>query len=263
MAGPLRSWVEKLTRSLTLKRRLPPPFASTRIYVSPSSALSYMFKRMDMIDPTLLRCAEHLVQPGDVVWDIGANLGLFATAAAARAGTKGQVIAFEPDIMLARLLQRSNAIRPPSSANIAIVSAAIAGDIALRNLLIATRGRASNALEGHGLSQMGSVADRQTTVTLDMAWLLDRLPAPQVLKIDIEGAEVEALQGQHRMLEDVRPIIICEVGLRNRRAITALFAATRYRLYDAEKQLGPEAILLNAIRNIVAIPVEKPLPPSR
>jgi FkbM family methyltransferase len=263
MASALRSLAERLTRPLTFRRRLPPPFQAVRIYVTPSSALSYAFKRMDAIDPALLRCAAQLVQPGNVVWDIGANVGLFAAAAAARAGTAGQVIAFEPDIMLARLLQRSNAIRPPSSASIDVVPAAIAGEAAIRAFQIAARGRASNALAGYGHAEMGGIAQRELVATFNMDWLLEQLPAPQVVKIDVEGAEVEALSGQKRMLDEVRPAFICEVSRRNSAAVSGIFAAANYRLYDAEQPLVPEAAIAKAAWNTVAIPAEKPLPPLR
>jgi hypothetical protein len=59
------------------------------------------------VDEALLRNAIELVRPGDVVWDIGANVGLFSFAAAAPAGSAGKIVSFEADVWLAVLLRRS------------------------------------------------------------------------------------------------------------------------------------------------------------
>jgi hypothetical protein len=61
------------------------------------------------ISPELFSLAEKLIRPGDVVWDVGANVGLFTFAAAAKTGPTGKVLAIEPDPWLGTLLRRSAA----------------------------------------------------------------------------------------------------------------------------------------------------------
>jgi hypothetical protein len=95
-----RTLIERYTRNWIYARHLPSSFGDIPIFVTPSAGLSYLFKPMTKIDPILLRNVIELVRPSDVVWDIGANVGLFTFAAAARAGHNGHVIAFEPDTWL-------------------------------------------------------------------------------------------------------------------------------------------------------------------
>ena len=101
-----RRILERSLRWLVLRRRLPGEFENAVLYVSPAAALRYVFRPMANIDPPLLMAARRLVRSNDVIWDIGANVGLFSLAAAVRAGEQGQVIAFEPDAWIAQLLRR-------------------------------------------------------------------------------------------------------------------------------------------------------------
>lgn len=94
----LRMGIEAATRSWILRRHLPENFGRTPIYVSPSSGLRYLFRRMAKVDPCLLAMAKTYVKPGMVVWDIGANVGLFSFASAWLAGSTGHVVAVEPDL---------------------------------------------------------------------------------------------------------------------------------------------------------------------
>ena len=100
-----RRILERVTRRLIFRRRLPASFKHAVLYVSPAAGLRFIFTPMPSIDPHLLRCAYELVQKGDVVWDIGANIGLFSISAAVRSGDRGAVIAFEPDVWLVQLLE--------------------------------------------------------------------------------------------------------------------------------------------------------------
>ena len=81
-----------------MQRRLPKVFGGAPILVSPDSALAFWKRDLGSVDPYLLSMARELVRPGMVVWDIGANVGLFAFAAAALGAP--QVLAVEPDIWL-------------------------------------------------------------------------------------------------------------------------------------------------------------------
>jgi hypothetical protein len=109
----IRRVIERLTKRLVFRRRLPAAFGSAALYVSPAAGLRFLFRPMSRIDPPLLLAAHKLVKKDDVIWDIGANIGLFSLAAAVCAGDQGEVIAFEPDTWLVQLLRRTSAVQAP------------------------------------------------------------------------------------------------------------------------------------------------------
>jgi hypothetical protein len=55
-------------------------------------------------EPGTLRWIHDHVQPGDVFYDVGANIGIFSLLAAHRAGSRGNVLAFEPHVATAETL---------------------------------------------------------------------------------------------------------------------------------------------------------------
>lgn len=259
----LRSLIEQSTRNISFRRSLPPSLGGAPIYVSPSAGLRYLFRPMDQIDPVLRDMAQEFIHRGHVVWDIGANVGLFSFIAAHLAGSTGKIFALEPDVWLVQLLRRSATHAPPSSAPVHVIAAAAAADsVALRTLHIAARSRSANFLEGYGLSQTGGVAEQHLVVALSLDWLAQNIPPPDVLKIDVEGAEFEVLSGAVGLLEQKRPVILCEVCSERSQAVTALLQDHGYRIYDADTPKAQRKELDRAPWNTIAVPARAARPAS-
>ena len=142
----LRTIAEHLSRGRRLKRRLPKEMGDFPLMVSPEAGgLKYWRKDITKADPILFGLAREVVRPGFVVWDVGANQGIFSFCAAWLAGPKGLVVAVEPDTGLADLLNNSCAVsaRIPR-ATVTIVPLAVSDSIGQRQFHIAKRARASS-----------------------------------------------------------------------------------------------------------------------
>lgn len=252
----IRSFAEQLSRGVVLRRRLPAKFKSIPIYVTPEAGLRY-WSRMSAVDPVLYSMAEELVKPGSVVWDIGANVGLFAFSAAALARHSGFVLAIEPDLWLAQLLSRSAqnlANQEKDCSEVKVLCASISDANRIASLEIAERARASNHLsQVGGSSQAQGTRQTQLSVSLTLDFLLDHFPAPTVLKIDVETHEPSVLKGAERLLREARPTIWCEVSHENSIAVTELLHQAKYDLFGAETK--PHQHTNRAWFHTLAVPI--------
>jgi FkbM family methyltransferase len=235
-----RRLVEYLSRGVVLRRRLPARFGRLPIYVTPEAGLRYWLA-MSRVDSVLYSMAEELVKPSSVVWDVGANVGLFSLCAAAASGRSGFVLSIEPDFWLAHLITRSSQeIARYACSKVQVLCASISDSNRVSGLEIAERARASNHLVGTtGSTQASGLRSIQPTVSLTLDFLLDYFPPPSVLKIDVETHEVSVLKGAARLLKEIRPTIWCEVSHENSTEMTELLHAAGYKLYGAEVQPHP------------------------
>lgn len=247
----LRSAVERASHGVVVRRRLPPPFASARIYVSTEGGLRYLARTMAAVDPTLLRLAAEVVRPGDTVWDVGANLGLFSFAAAVAAGPAGHVLALEPDTDLSGLLRRSAAANA-GDAPVEVLPAAVSDELAVARFHIARRNRATSHLTGFGTAMAGGVRSTQLVPTVTLDWLAARFPVPDVLKVDVEGAELTVLGGGPQVLAH-SPTVICEVSAQNAAAVADILTGHGYVLYDGNQLPGERVPTTAASFNTLAI----------
>ncbi len=251
----LRGIMEGVTRDWVIRRRLSSEFSSVPIHVTPSAGLRYLFRSMDSVDTVLLELVREFVAPGAVVWDIGANVGLFAFSAASRAGPEGLVVALEPDAWLVQLLRRSAVEQPVGSAPVQVVPAAVASELSIRTLCLANRSRAANYLAEFGTIQTGGSREEHSVIAVTLDWLLESVPAPAVVKIDVEGAELEVLTGAHRLLETVRPVLLCEVIPDSAAAVTEFLESHDYQMFDGETPRSQREPVHLAPWSTVAIPM--------
>jgi FkbM family methyltransferase len=137
------------------------------------------------------------IRPGDVVFDLGANVGFYTLIAAQATGARGKVFAFEPlprNVAFLRSHLHHNRVT-----NVEVVEAAVAersGTAAFEEAASPSMGR---------IGAGGTLPIR--TVSLDELLAEGRIVTAQVLKIDIEGGELRALHGARRLLEEHRPVV--------------------------------------------------------
>lgn len=209
----------------------------------------------------LLGVIEEFVKPEDVVWDVGSNVGVFAIAAASRAGSKASVIAFEPDLYLCGLMRRSLSHGENSDLQVTVLPVAVAEEVGIKILEISDTGRTGNRVIGTTAEAVaeGERCGRESTMVpcFSLDCLLAHLPAPDLLKIDVEGGEVDVMSGAERMVTEVRPVIYCEVRPRHSEELTQRFRQVNYSLFEYDHELGGKKPIDTCSFNTLAIPNER------
>jgi len=113
----------------------------------------------------------------------------------------------------------------------------VADQMGVARFHIAKRSRATNHLDGFGTSMTGGIRVTELVPTVTLDWLASQFPMPNVLKIDVEAAELKVLGGGRSVLCS-RPKIICEVARSNAATAAHVFTSYGYTLYDAHQPSG-------------------------
>lgn len=166
-------------------------------------------------EPMTLREYGKLVKVGDTVFDIGANIGSHTIPLAQLVGLNGKVVAFEPTDYAYSKLQRNLNLNPTLQSRVTTVQA----------LLVATgedqkpEGIPSSwSLEAPSIGEHVHPVHKGTynslegaaTIQLDQ-WVADNhLNHLDFVKIDVDGFEVDVLEGAKHTLRRFRPVIMME-----------------------------------------------------
>ncbi len=147
------------------------------------------------------------------VLDIGAYVGLFTVGAALRAG-RGRVIAFEPTPASAALVRR-HALLNGVAGRVRVVEAAVGREAGTTQLHLPPNANMASLVRANTLTlnAWDTSAVRALTVALTSldTFAASEASAPEVVKIDVEGAELDVLTGGRDMLLRHRPLVFCEI----------------------------------------------------
>jgi FkbM family methyltransferase len=138
------------------------------------------------------------LKPGDVVYDIGAHLGLYMLGSSCKVGREGHIFAFEPLPRNVQYLRRHIELNRLS--NCSVVEAAVCNSAGWRQL------DASACHSEARLSETGPTTVPAVSIDQFLAGGPDRRP-PNVIKIDARGAEMEILYGGRRTVTNFAPRI--------------------------------------------------------
>lgn len=141
--------------------------------------------------------------PGHAVYDIGAHVGYYSILMAGLVGAMGRVYAFEPRPINHAFLSRH--VRLNHCENIQTYCVAIGGEQGQ-----ATPGTARlETRTGTGTGHLSPTGNLTVAITsLDEFIHAQKLQPPNLVKIDVEGGELEVLRGARRTIEQYRPTLI-------------------------------------------------------
>lgn len=204
-----------------------------RVYPDSQSGSLALYTRLPEFDD--MQFAARLLKPGDVVVDVGANIGLYSLLAASRVGD-GRVIAFEPHPVAATRLRENIDLNKLHSVEVRVEAV---GSSAGEARLTADLDTANYIVVGD---------DDSRTVGVPVSTLDDVVEAGRpvaLVKLDTEGFESAVLAGAGRLLRDGSVLAwiveIREHGLRyggSDKSVLETFRRCGYRAYRYSAEQG-------------------------
>jgi FkbM family methyltransferase len=170
-------------------------------------------------EPYKTKAFLNLIEPGHVFFDIGAHFGYFSIIAAEKGAR--QIFAFEPRPINIRFFKEH--IKVNNIKNISLLEAAVA-DYNGKGRFLTHAGSAIGHLDNEG--------DLEVMVeSLDELVEKKALPVPDLIKIDVEGGEVEVLIGGKNIISRYKPkIIVATHGSQLHDKVVAFLKENNYQL---------------------------------
>ncbi len=204
-------------------------------------------------EASLVELIQQHVKPGQVCFDIGANVGPVTLALARQVGPTGRVVAIEAAPPTFKRLQANLGLNPELKPRVLALNKGAGRETGK----LYWHEEADNPGNGW-LGPAGEVA--VPIVTVDSIAAAEKLPRVDFMKVDVEGMELAVFEGARQTLERFKPMLYFETlprfkdagGPGNFRKIGSLLGGIGYRLYrpgagSALTETTPEALSANTV----------------
>lgn len=148
-------------------------------------------------EPFMTKVFREQIRPGDIVVDIGANIGYYTLIASRKAGNTGNVIAYEPEPENCIFLEKN--ISANNLNNVIVKKHALGDRTGKANLYLSNDNKCTHALVANRPSSEKISIDIDT---LDHSLSEAGINRVDVIKMDIEGAESIAIHGMLQTLKN-------------------------------------------------------------
>jgi len=196
-------------------KRLDAPFAipwydDLRVIMYLGNDLSFCLYVAGTYEPNEFMFLAQMLHSGITFLDVGANDGLYTLFASRRLGPTGRIIALEPSRREFARLERN--LRLNDITNALALRLAASDHEGTATLRLAGFGHEGmNSLGEIGYSYPQAASEEISLITLDSLVEKHQLARIDVIKIDVEGAELKVLQGAHAILSTHKPVILLEI----------------------------------------------------
>lgn len=240
-----REWLWVARRRLTPCRPYPVPFdGDLQIEVCPGDELALHYALGREFEEDVCAFFRWFLRPGMVVLDLGANIGQYTLLAAKRVGDQGRVYAFEPATAEYRKLAAN--VARNRFRNVVIEKRAVGAEPGTALLHTCADGYGLYHSLGSPIRGGRGASEEVPVTTLDVFAAERELERVDLVKMDIEGAELAALRGGRDLFSRTdAPVIVCEFsepaarGMgHSTRELRALLEEYGYRLYRWETASG-------------------------
>lgn len=186
-------------------------------------------------EPELAEAVREFLRPNMTVYDVGANIGYVSLLLAHHVRPEGRVFAFEALPANAERIRRNVALNGLES-RITLVAQAVAdksGELTFFVHQSVGMGKVAGSAGRHEEQYQAEI--RVAALSLDEFVYGLGNPAPDVVKMDIEGGEVLALPGMKRILAEHHPLLLLELhGPESEKAAWEALTAAGYTLHAME-----------------------------
>ena len=166
------------------------------MYLAPSGGYPPLAMANGRYEPATTQLFHDALKPGMVVIDIGAHVGYYTLLAAKLVGPTGQIYAFEPEPGNHATLEKN--IELNNYGNIVATQMAVSDQKANATMYLTSLDSGRHSLFQHGLPKQGTT--QIETTTLDYFLESQGWPQVDLMKVDVEGAEVAVLDGMTQLL---------------------------------------------------------------
>ncbi len=189
-------------------------------------------------EPELQAALRDFLRPGSVVYDVGANIGYVTLMMAHHSGSRGRVFAFEALPANVERIQKNVALNDPSTglgqrlSNVTVVPAAVIDKTGPVSFYLHDSVGMGKAAGSAGRREQQYKAEITVPgLSLDDFVYQQGNPAPEAVKMDIEGGEVLALPGMRRILNEAHPFLFLELhGPESEKVAWEMLMAAGYTL---------------------------------
>ncbi len=159
-----------------------------------------------VFEPASTKVVQRLLNKGDIVLDVGANIGYYSVMMSKLVGDAGRVVCFEPTLHYQGVLKENIAVNKLK--NVELYGVGLSDKESESEIQIGDNSATLHVPGGLTLKK----SERIKLVDLDSFLEAHPLPKIDFIKVDVDGHEPLFLQGARRTLAKYRPVVLLEIS---------------------------------------------------